>query len=95
MDHRHRRVGRPWPGVVVQTAGDEPEKGTSVRGREQCHVARSDVLIGRRDHLVRLGQVHPQLDPVEQSTGRHQLRRWGFDVEDPRLPRSSTGCRRW
>ena len=82
MHHGHGRVGRARPGVTADVSGDHPQQGPTVRRREEHDVGRSDVLVAGGDHLVRLRQVHPQLDAVEQPAAGHQLLRWLLDVED-------------
>src|ERR1700691_3429939 len=69
VDQGDRREGRAGTGVFVETAGDHPEKSSTVRRREQSRFASTDVLVLRRVPLVGARQVHPKLDPMEQATG--------------------------
>ena len=80
--------GPAWPSEVT---GDESEQGTPVGRRQQGHLGGADVLVAGGDHLVRLGQVHPQLDPVEEAPADHQLLGRCLDVQDPAAGRHPLG----
>ena len=67
MHQCHRRVGRPGATVATNVAGDDPQEGAAVAGRQQDDVVGLEPLISGRDHLVPGREVHPELDAVEEA----------------------------
>jgi len=66
-------VSRPRPPVTTDLACDHAEQGASVTRRKQSNLVGLESLVGGRDHLVFGGQVHPELDTVEQAAGDDKL----------------------
>jgi len=77
------RVGDARAGVPGQVTGDDPDQRAAVRRRQQRHLLGPDVLVARGRHLEAPGQVHPQLEAVEQPAAHHQLLGGLLDVQDP------------
>ena len=65
-------------------AGDDPQERAAVVRGEQRDVARADVLVAGGNPLLRGGEVHPQLEAVEQAATRDELLRRALDVQDAR-----------
>ncbi len=82
MHHGDRRVGDAGTAVPRQVTGDEPEQRAAVRGRQQRHLAGPDVLVPGVGHLEPRGQVHPQLESVEQAPAGDQFLGRLLDVQD-------------
>jgi hypothetical protein len=77
--------------VTVQLTGDDTQERAAVGGGEQLDRTTADVLVARRHHLVLGRQVHPQLEPVEE-TARHDERlRRSLDVQEARARRHPLG----
>src|SRR5882757_10942625 len=76
-----RAARPPLPG---QIASDDAYQRAAVQGGEQGDVAAFDRLVFRRRELVLAGQVHPQLDAVEDATALDEFGGWGLDVQDSR-----------
>src|SRR6202020_1739975 len=61
------RVSGTGPPVRTDLTGDDADQRTAIVGGEQLGIVAFDGLIRRRCELVFLRQVHPQLDPVEDT----------------------------
>ena len=72
----------PGPRCSPSSPGDEPNDRAPVLGGDQGHAAGVDVLVPGRSQLLRLRQIDPQLDAVEQSAFRHDLVRRHLRVHD-------------
>src|SRR3974390_2443959 len=58
-----------------QVPGDEPEQRAAVGRGQQPDLAGPDVLVPGVGNLESAGQVHPELDPVEQPAAHDQFLR--------------------
>jgi hypothetical protein len=70
--------------VPGDIAGDDADQRTAVRRRQQRDAAAADVLVARRRELQLLGQVHPELETVEQAAAGDEVLRRRLDVQDAR-----------
>ncbi len=73
----------PGPGVARDVAGDDPDERAAVGRRDECDLAGAQVLVARRRQLLRRGQVHPQLQAMEQATADDEPFGRLLDVQDP------------
>jgi hypothetical protein len=72
------------PGHVT---GDQADERTAVGRAEQGDLVALEALVPGCGHLVLGGQVHPQLDAMEQAAADDQLLGRGLDVQDPAASR--------
>src|SRR5438132_1999645 len=91
VQHGHRGMGCPRPRVTRDFAGDYAYQRAAVMRGEEGNVTCADVLVSRRGPLHARGQVHPQLEAVEQSAADHERLRWLLDVEDAGAGRHPLG----
>src|SRR5215469_212006 len=82
VDDGDRCVGYAGTAVPRQVTGDQPEQRAAVRGREQRHLAGPDVLVPGAGHFELCGQVHPELESVEQAPAGDQFLGRLLDVQD-------------
>ncbi len=82
MHHGHRGVRRSGAGYSGHLAGDHPDQGSGVVGRDEPDVTAAQVLVARVDPLLVAREIDPELDAVEQATGLDQPLRWLLDVQD-------------
>ena len=82
MNQGHRSVSRPGPGVATDIAGDNADKCAGIGRSQQRHGIAFEALVGRRDHLLLRGQVHPQLYSVEQAPGDDKRLGRSLDMKD-------------
>ena len=82
MHERHRRVRGPRSAVAGDIAGDDPHQCAPVSRGQQGDVIGFESLVGRLDHLVPRGQVHPQLNAMEQPPGHDERLGWRLNVEN-------------
>ena len=83
VHQRHRGVRRAGTGVPVDRARDHPHRRSGVGRGQQGDLTGAQVLVLRRGHLRVAGQVHPQLDAVEETARLHQPLRRRLDVQQP------------
>jgi CheY-like chemotaxis protein len=76
------RVGDAGAGVPGQVARDDPDQRAPVGRGQQRDLLGPDVLVARGGHLEPPGQVHPQLEAVEQPAAHHEFLGRLLDVQD-------------
>ena len=65
-----------------EVTGDHPHRDASPVELHLGHIRREDILVARRDHLRRSGQVDPHLEPVEPTAVGPDLGRGHLRVHD-------------
>src|SRR5699024_7072573 len=69
--------------VPVQVTGDDAYERAAVVAGQQGDLAGADVLVLRVGHLLRGGQVDPQLEAVEEAALDDEVLRRRLDVQQP------------
>jgi hypothetical protein len=74
----------PGPSMPPSDPAMNADDGVAVLVGQERHRLGLDVLVAGIGHLELRGQVHPELDAVEQAARVDQRVRWALDVQDAR-----------